>query len=77
MSDYAHPNAGKVRELLGWSQADAQKATARIAALEAALKEIAQQKTTDEMDPLDVRFGDYEGAYDTMIETARAALGAA
>ncbi len=51
---------------------------ARIAALEAALKDIARQKKTDELETeADAEYADFEGAYDTMIDLARAALGAA
>jgi hypothetical protein len=43
-------------------------------ALEAALRDIARQRKTDEMPREDRRNGDFEGACDTMIDVARAAL---
>lgn len=39
-----------------------------------ALEKFARQKLTNEMDPLDVADGDYEGAYDYIIADARATL---
>jgi hypothetical protein len=43
-------------------------------ALEAALRDIARQRKTDEMPREDRHNGDFEGACDTMIDVARAAL---
>jgi hypothetical protein len=48
--------------------------TDREKALEAALRDIARQRKTDEMPREDRRNGDFEGACDTMIDVARAAL---
>jgi len=43
-------------------------------ALEAALRDIARQRKTDEMPREDRHNGDFEGACDTMIDVARAAI---
>jgi hypothetical protein len=48
--------------------------TEREKALEAALRDIARQRKTDEMPREDRHNGDFEGACDTMIDVARAAL---
>jgi hypothetical protein len=48
--------------------------TDREKALEAALRDIARQRKTDEMPREDRHNGDFEGACDTMIDVARAAL---
>ena len=51
-------------------------AKSRIEQLEAALREIACQKKTDELETShDVEFADFEDGYDRCIDTARAALG--
>lgn len=50
--------------------------TEREKALEATLHEIARQKKTDEMSREERYNGDFEGAYDTCIDTARHALAA-
>jgi hypothetical protein len=45
-------------------------------ALRAALRDIARQKKTDELDTeYDVEVADFEGGYDSIIDIARAALG--
>jgi hypothetical protein len=49
--------------------------TARVAELEAALKEIAaQKKTTELVTACDVEYADFEDGYDMCIDRARAAL---
>ena len=45
-----------------------------IAALEKALQNIAQQNLTEEMSGVAFKHADFEAAYETMIDTARAAL---
>jgi hypothetical protein len=54
------------------------EAAARIEALEAALREIARQKLThehiDDFGEEEDHAGDYEGAYDIIVQIARAAL---
>jgi hypothetical protein len=48
---------------------------ARVKELEAALREIASQKKTDELETeYDVERADFEGGYDACIDRARAAL---
>src|SRR6185312_2284310 len=47
---------------------------AQIARLREALEDISKQKLTEEIDADDARWGDYEGAYNTIIGVARAAL---
>ena len=53
------------------SRATINEAADRIEALEAALRDIARQMTTREMDKEEL---DVEGAYDALIGIARAAL---
>lgn len=56
-------------------RAQAAKDKARIERLEAALREIARQKRTDELETeYDVEVADFEGGYDACIDRARAAL---
>jgi hypothetical protein len=48
---------------------------ARVERLEGALREIARQKKTDELDTeYDVEVADFEGGYDMCVDRARAAL---
>ena len=47
---------------------------ARVAKLEAALKDICKQMLMSEMGAEQAEYADYEGAYETMIKVARAAL---
>ena len=49
-------------------------ARARIAKLEAALGDIAKQKTTDEITHQGSLRADWEGGFDTLVENAREAL---
>lgn len=56
------------------TQRDAAVRARALEASQAALREIAIQQTTDEMSHDDGRHGDLEGAYNTVIDTARCAL---
>ena len=50
------------------------QAADRIEALEAALREIAGQKQTNELDEHEIDCADFENAYDILISRARVAL---
>ena len=65
-------DAGSPDELEGWAIILALRA--RVAKLEEALKDIGKQMINAEMDEQQHRYADFEGAYETMIKVARAAL---
>lgn len=50
---------------------------ARVAELEEALSQLAEQRKSSELKDFDMENADFEGAYDIMINCARAALGEA
>jgi hypothetical protein len=52
----------------------ANRAEARIEALEQALREIAQQKLSDELDEHEREWADYHDGWDQAVKCARAAL---
>jgi hypothetical protein len=47
---------------------------ARVAKLEAALEDIGKQMLMSEMGAEQAEYADYEGAYETMVKVARAAM---
>jgi hypothetical protein len=64
------------REARGALWIKLKEAADEIEKLRTALRDIARQKKTDELDTeYDVEVADFEGGYDSIIDIARAALG--